>query len=497
MKKTAIKKLALTMAVTIGMGALFSGCGIVSVNPERDSAQVMMTIDGEEVTKSEYNNSMAFTEMYYAASEMGMPTGSQLKEIQKGIFDGVVQNQVLAAKAKKDGKTVDEEAEKKNGRKEYESIKEKAGKKYDGILEKNYTNDESFAAYMENNAVTTAYAEKALNDYMDNLEDNPDDYLGKSVGTIGDQDVSRGEYTYYLIGESLKAYYSTGAALPNDDVSMKKTNETIFETIGTGREMIKYCEDNEIEITDDAIKDATASLDSMNSMFFKEDSELESFLKNYQLSLKQYKDYQKEQAKANAAETLIRDKKTEDIKVSDADAKKYYDKNKAQYDTSTVSACHILTEDKTLASQIYDAAKDCTTKADFEKVMDQFKSNSGVKEATDLGSFGQGQMVKEFSEKAFSMEVNTVSQPVKTEFGYHVIYVYDKTEGEAPSFEDNKEDILQTVKDEKGSEEFDKFKTKTTEGLKVKVGEIKSPAEEYVEELKTELKVTVNEKVVK
>lgn len=44
----------------------------------------------------------------------------------------------------------------------------------------------------------------------------------------------------------------------------------------------------------------------------------------------------------------------------------------------------------------------------------------------DLGYFTKGQMVKEFEEAAFSMEVGETSQPIKTDFGYHLIFLADK-----------------------------------------------------------------------
>lgn len=44
----------------------------------------------------------------------------------------------------------------------------------------------------------------------------------------------------------------------------------------------------------------------------------------------------------------------------------------------------------------------------------------------DLGFFSRGQMVKEFDEASFSMEIGDISEPIKTSFGYHLIYLTDK-----------------------------------------------------------------------
>jgi PPIC-type PPIASE domain. len=100
-------------------------------------------------------------------------------------------------------------------------------------------------------------------------------------------------------------------------------------------------------------------------------------------------------------------------------------------------------------------------------------------------------MVTEFSDAAFGMDVNTVSEPIKTDYGYHVIYLYDKKAGETPSLDDKKEEITTTLKSEKVTEEFDKLKVKLVNKQKIKINDIITPAAAYLEELKTELNVKV------
>ena len=87
---------------------------------------------------------------------------------------------------------------------------------------------------------------------------------------------------------------------------------------------------------------------------------------------------------------------------------------------SQASARHILvsTEEQceSLKKQIEDGA-------DFAEIAKEHSSCPSGRKGGDLGSFGPGQMVKEFDEVVFSGELNTVLGPVKTQFGYHLLEV--------------------------------------------------------------------------
>jgi len=64
-------------------------------------------------------------------------------------------------------------------------------------------------------------------------------------------------------------------------------------------------------------------------------------------------------------------------------------------------------------------------------------------------------MVKEFEEVAFSLEVGLVSAPVKTEYGYHIIKVEDKTEAKAATLEESNDKIKEALLEQKMDTEFD------------------------------------------
>ena len=64
----------------------------------------------------------------------------------------------------------------------------------------------------------------------------------------------------------------------------------------------------------------------------------------------------------------------------------------------------------------------------------------------DLGAFPKGRMVPQFEKVAFSIEPGTVSAPVKSQFGWHVIEVTEKTPGSTKTFEEAKSMIEQSLK---------------------------------------------------
>ena len=87
-----------------------------------------------------------------------------------------------------------------------------------------------------------------------------------------------------------------------------------------------------------------------------------------------------------------------------------------------VQARHILVGSKELADEI---KKKIDDGEEFSKLAEEFSECPSKKRGGDLGWFGKGAMVRPFEVAAFSADEGEVVGPVKTEFGYHVIYVYE------------------------------------------------------------------------
>lgn len=88
---------------------------------------------------------------------------------------------------------------------------------------------------------------------------------------------------------------------------------------------------------------------------------------------------------------------------------------------SKVKARHILVD------QLYEAQdlqKKLAEGVSFEELAQKFSKCPSKQRGGDLGEFGRGRMVPSFEEAAFNLEVNQVSEPVQTRFGYHLIQRY-------------------------------------------------------------------------
>ena len=87
-------------------------------------------------------------------------------------------------------------------------------------------------------------------------------------------------------------------------------------------------------------------------------------------------------------------------------------------------ARHILVKDRAVCE---DLKKQIESGADFAAVAGEHSKCPSGKQGGDLGEFGRGEMVHEFDEIVFSGEVGTVHGPVKTQFGYHLIEITNRT----------------------------------------------------------------------
>jgi peptidyl-prolyl cis-trans isomerase C len=122
-------------------------------------------------------------------------------------------------------------------------------------------------------------------------------------------------------------------------------------------------------------------------------------------------------------------------------ARKLYDESvKSVTPESEVRARHILVPEEAEAKAIH--ARVTTGKEDFAKVVGEVSKDPGSKaDGGDLGWFSKDKMVAVFAEAAFALEPGQISQPVKSQFGWHVIKLEEKRNKPVPTFEEVKGEI--------------------------------------------------------
>ncbi len=114
-----------------------------------------------------------------------------------------------------------------------------------------------------------------------------------------------------------------------------------------------------------------------------------------------------------------------------------------------VEARHILVESETEAEEVAGLLDEGEN---FENLASEYSTDQSNKDDGGyLGFFGRGDMVGPFEEMAFSMDIGDISEPVETEFGYHIIEVLDRTEREEVTFEEVSEQVMDTLADEQVS----------------------------------------------
>ena len=120
--------------------------------------------------------------------------------------------------------------------------------------------------------------------------------------------------------------------------------------------------------------------------------------------------------------------------VSDADARKIYDEQVGKIKPEEeVSARHILVESEEKAKELLAKIK---AGGDFAALAKENSKDTGSKEdGGNLGYFGHGQMVPQFEEVVFKLNKGDVSDPVKTQFGWHLIKIEDKRFRQPPAFD--------------------------------------------------------------
>lgn len=264
------------------------------------------------------------------------------------------------------------------------------------------------------------------------------------VAIVGSTRVSEEEYNRLL-----DYYLSIARAQYNLTDDMLNTDE------GTGMTLLDTLKTNVLDII--VLTEVIATKAEENNITVDEAELKELYEQNHLKMMEEDEDYKKLIEENNLDETFIKDQMRKDLlgykykqfylektEIADEAAKAFYDENSDIFHSEQVKAKHILLDDENTAKDII---KKLEAGEDFAELAKEHSTDPTAKEnGGELGYFQKGEMVPEFEEAAFSLEIGKISEPVKSSFGYHVIIVEDKRE-ENTEFEDAKDQIKAYLKE--------------------------------------------------
>lgn len=223
--------------------------------------------------------------------------------------------------------------------------------------------------------------------------------------------------------------------LESDDTYSGYYKSQIISGLVETELMVQDAKNKGIEITDDEKKSFRQDL--IDQTYGSEEN-LQAYLDEYNVS--------DEMLDRMIEEKLYYDKYIELIKSDiSVDAESYYNENSDQFDVADqVKAKHILVEDKETAEDII---KQLDEGADFSELAKEYSTDSATaQQGGELGYFTADEMITEFSDAAFALEVGQYTEePVETSYGYHVILCEDKQTAHHQTFDEVKDELTEQL----------------------------------------------------
>jgi foldase protein PrsA len=236
-----------------------------------------------------------------------------------------------------------------------------------------------------------------------------------------------------------------------------------------------------VAVTDE---DVQAQLDQIKGMFGGDEAAFEAALKQQNMTLDQLMVSLRERELLTKSAEAV----TKDVVVGDDEIASYYEEHESEFTQPEArTARHMLfspggspdssaeatdAEWEAVRVEAEAARKRITDGEDFAAVAREVSDDTGSKDqGGDLGEVKKGTMVPEFEEALWALKASEVSQPVKTQFGYHLIKLEQVSEARQSTLDEVKDQIKTTLLDEAQQAEWTKWLADAKESLGVVVAD--------------------------
>lgn len=277
------------------------------------------------------------------------------------------------------------------------------------------------------------------------------------VATVNGEEIGRQEFEQLL---NYFRYQYSQQGMEVQGAQLQQLQAMVLESLIDNELIYQIAEENGYGPSDEELDE---ELQKTKEQFADEDA--------YQQALNQQgmseQELKQELAKQMTKVQFEEDKFGDQVTVDSSEVREYYEENPEQFEQpEQVRASHILIQagedateaEKEAARKKLQAAKERIENGEeFSDVAREVSEGPSSEQGGDLNYFGRGQMVPEFEQAAFNMEIGEVSDVVKTSFGFHLIKLTDRKESAKASFDEVEANIkthLERVKLQEAKKAF-------------------------------------------
>jgi foldase protein PrsA len=233
------------------------------------------------------------------------------------------------------------------------------------------------------------------------------------VAVVGDQQISKEQFQQ-LMARAKKSYDQQKRAFPKAGTAeYEQLKGQAITFLVQQSEVDEQAKNLGVNVSDEKVDKEIARY--KKQFYGGSDARYEKAVKQQGLTDEQARDAIRQQLVSQA----LFKKVTGDVKISDSDIKAYYDTHKSQYvQPESRDVRHILVTKKALADSLYQQLKGG---GNFAKLAKQYSKDPGSAANGGKLTVSKGQTVPAFDKTAFSLKTGQISQPVHTQYGYHII----------------------------------------------------------------------------
>ncbi|EJE7236063.1 peptidylprolyl isomerase [Clostridium botulinum] len=252
--------------------------------------------------------------------------------------------------------------------------------------------------------------------------------------------------------------------------AIKEQKKQILDELITEKVLLQKGKELKVIPKDEELnKEVDKKFNEIKAVYNNDEKKFEETLKSTGFTKETLKEYLKSQI---IIEKVINEA-TKDVKVEDKDAKKYYNENQSMFTEkpNTMNVSHILVKTEDEAKKV---KKRLDSKEDFAKVAKEVSQDPGSKDKGGLLgdiNYNDANFDPTFMKAAIALKQGAVSNPVHSQWGYHIIKINSKKEYPVKKFDAVKEDIKKELKMEKQKEAYTKKIEEWKKASKIKTYE--------------------------